>query len=80
MVPKFYSNRGPVCFLLLEKRLASDFGNGRDVLFGSMEGILKPITLDLEALPLAASKYVCGVASELFCQIRSAGSSGLRTI
>ncbi len=51
--------------LLLEKQLVADFGSGRDVLVGSMEDYLKPITLDLESLPLGATGIVCGVANKL---------------
>lgn len=63
--------------LLLEKRLVSNFGDGRDVLVGSMEDYLKPITLDLEPLPLEATGIVCGVASKL---VGRAGGHLIETI
>ena len=50
--------------LLLEKRLLSNFGI-ENVLLGSKEDCLIPITLDLEPLPLEATGIVCGFAGKL---------------
>ncbi|KZF20357.1 hypothetical protein L228DRAFT_263014 [Xylona heveae TC161] len=50
--------------LLLEQRLLNEFGS-EEVLLGSKEDILVPITLDLRGLPLEATGIVCGVASKL---------------
>ena len=63
--------------LLLEKQLISNFGTGHDVLVGSMEDYLKPITLDLEPLPLEATGIICGVASKL---VGRAGGHLIETI
>ncbi|KAF2090893.1 hypothetical protein K490DRAFT_71197 [Saccharata proteae CBS 121410] len=49
--------------LLLEKRLLPNFAD--DVLLGSKEDILIPITLDLRDLPLESTGIVCGVAGRL---------------
>jgi len=52
--------------ILLEKRLLSNFDVGSDnVLLGSKEAHLIPITLDLEPLPFEATGIVCGVAGRL---------------
>ena len=59
--------------LLLERRLISNFGSG-DVLLGSKEDFLIPITLDLEPLPFEATGIVCGVAGRLV-----GGTSGRTT-
>jgi hypothetical protein len=78
--PKFLSltlTEDEPASLLLEKRLVSDFGDGRDVLVGSMEDYLKPIILDLEPLPLEATGIVCGVASKL---VGRAGGHLIETI
>ena len=50
--------------LLLEKQHVSHFGPG-DVLLGSKDDYLTPITLDLEPLPFEATGIVCGVAGKL---------------
>ncbi|KAI9822590.1 MAG: hypothetical protein M1827_000309 [Pycnora praestabilis] len=50
--------------ILLEKRLIPQFGS-EEVLLGSKEDILIPITLDLRELPLEATGIVCGVAGRL---------------
>ncbi|KAI9748797.1 MAG: hypothetical protein M1835_001714 [Candelina submexicana] len=50
--------------LLLEKRLIPQFGS-HEVLLGSKEDILIPITLDLRDLPLESTGIVCGVAGSL---------------
>ena len=50
--------------LLLEKRLIPRFG-ADEVLLGSKEDILIPITLDLRELPLESTGIVCGVAGKL---------------
>ena len=66
--PKFLSltlTEDEPASLLLDHRLVSNFGNDRDVLAGSMEDYLKPITLDLKPLPLEATGIVCGLASKL---------------
>ena len=78
--PKFLSltlTEDEPASLLLEKRLVSKFGNDSDVLVGSMEDYLKPITLDLEPLPLEATGIVCGVASKL---VGRAGGHLIQTI
>ncbi|KAI9847971.1 MAG: hypothetical protein M1837_001489 [Sclerophora amabilis] len=55
--------------LLLEQRFLSYFASatadGDDVLLGSKEDILIPITLDLRGLPLESTGIVCGVAGKL---------------
>ncbi|EON69370.1 hypothetical protein W97_08630 [Coniosporium apollinis CBS 100218] len=51
--------------LLLEKRLLANFPGDDDVLLGSKDDILIPITLDLRGLPLESTGIVCGVASRL---------------
>jgi len=48
--------------LLLEQSSTGAFG---DVLLGSKDDILVPITLDLRELPLEATGIVCGVAGRL---------------
>ncbi|MCJ1467535.1 hypothetical protein MMC07_006160 [Pseudocyphellaria aurata] len=71
--PRFLSltlTEGEPASLLLEKRLISHFGS-QNVLLGSKEDYLIPITLDLEPLPLEATGIVCGIAGKL---VR--GSSG----
>ena len=76
--PKFLSltlTEDEPASLLLEKRLVSNFG--QDVLVGSMEDYLKPITLDLEPLPLEATGIVCGLASKL---VGRAGGHLIQTI
>jgi len=76
--PKFLSltlTEDEPASLLLEKRLISNFGH--DVLVGSMEDYLKPITLDLEPLPLEATGIVCGLASKL---VGRAGGHLIETI
>ncbi|KAI9794516.1 MAG: hypothetical protein M1833_000376 [Piccolia ochrophora] len=50
--------------LLLERQLVTQFGDD-DVLLGSKEDILVPITLDLRKLPLESTGIVCGVAGRL---------------
>lgn len=50
--------------ILLEKRLVSHFG-AQNVLLGSREDYLIPITLDLGPLPLEATGIICGVAGKL---------------
>ena len=50
--------------ILLESRLVSNFGSG-NVLLGSKDDYLIPITLDLEPLPFEATGIVCGVAGRL---------------
>ncbi|KAI9828433.1 MAG: hypothetical protein M1832_002861 [Thelocarpon impressellum] len=50
--------------LLLEERLLGRFGPD-EVLLGSKEDILVPITLDLRGLPLESTGIVCGVAGRL---------------
>lgn len=50
--------------ILLEKRLISHFG-AKNVLLGSREDYLIPITLDLGPLPLEATGIICGVAGKL---------------
>ncbi|KGO77347.1 hypothetical protein PITC_055320 [Penicillium italicum] len=68
----------PAASLLLEKRLLPRFArqstssagtrvyeDGSDLLLGSKEDHLVPITLDLRDLPLEASGIVCGVAGRL---------------
>ncbi|KAH7054234.1 ACT domain-containing protein [Macrophomina phaseolina] len=49
--------------VLLEKRLLPNFAP--DVLLGSKEDVLVPITLDLRELPLESTGIVCGVAGRL---------------
>ncbi|KAL1645771.1 hypothetical protein SLS58_003655 [Diplodia intermedia] len=49
--------------VLLEKRLLPNFAP--DVLLGSKEDVLVPITLDLRDLPLESTGIVCGVAGRL---------------
>ncbi|KAB2578165.1 hypothetical protein DBV05_g3251 [Lasiodiplodia theobromae] len=49
--------------ILLEKRLLPNFAP--DVLLGSKEDVLVPITLDLRDLPLESTGIVCGVAGRL---------------
>lgn len=52
--------------MLMEKKLLANFDAGSDnVLLGSKEEILIPITLDLEPLPFEATGIVCGVAGRL---------------
>lgn len=52
--------------ILLEKRLLAKFDIGSDnVLNGSKEEYLIPITLDLESLPFEATGIVCGIAGRL---------------
>ena len=52
--------------ILMEKHLLENFNIGSDnVLLGSKEDILIPITLDLEPLPFEATGIVCGIASRL---------------
>ncbi|MCJ1390176.1 hypothetical protein MMC18_003034 [Xylographa bjoerkii] len=58
--------------LLLEKSSLPHFG-GDDVLLGSKDEFLIPITLNLEPLPLEATGIVCGVAGKL---VGSAGGGG----
>lgn len=70
--PKFLSltlTEDEPASLLLEKRLLSNFGS-HNVLLGSKEDCLIPITLNLEPLPLEATGIVCGVAGKL---VRGAG-------
>ena len=55
--------------ILLESRLVSNFGSG-NVLLGSKEDYLIPITLDLEPLPFEATGIVCGVAGKLVGESR----------
>ena len=65
--PRFLSltlTEGEPASLLLEKRLISNFSS-QNVLLGSKEDYLIPITLDLEALPPEATGIVCGVADKL---------------
>lgn len=65
--PRFLSltlTEGEPASLLLERRLISHFGS-QNVLLGSKEDYLIPITLDLEPLPLEATGIVCGVAGKL---------------
>lgn len=65
--PRFLSltlTEGEPASLLLEKRLISHFGS-QNVLLGSKEDYLIPITLDLDPLPLEATGIVCGVAGKL---------------
>ncbi len=50
--------------ILLEKRLQQMF-DPADVLLGSKDDILIPITLDLQELPLESTGIVCGVAGRL---------------
>lgn len=50
--------------LLLQKSTLSNFSSD-DVLLGSKEDILIPITLNLEPLPFGATGIVCGVAGKL---------------
>lgn len=50
--------------LLLEKQHVAYFGS-ENVLFGSKDDYLTPITLDLEPLPFEATGIVCGVAGKL---------------
>lgn len=50
--------------VFLEKRLISHFG-AQNVLLGSRDDYLIPITLDLEPLPLEATGIICGVAGKL---------------
>ena len=50
--------------LLLQKSTLSNFSSN-DVLLGSKEDILIPITLNLEPLPFGATGIVCGVAGKL---------------
>ena len=52
--------------ILMEQRLLSNFDVGPDnVLLGSKDEILIPITLDLERLPFEATGIVCGIAGRL---------------
>lgn len=50
--------------IFLETRLILHFG-AQNVLLGSKEDYLIPITLDLEPLPLEATGIICGVAGKL---------------
>ncbi|KAI9827703.1 MAG: hypothetical protein M1819_006904 [Sarea resinae] len=50
--------------LLLEQRLLPQFGSD-EVLLGSKEDVIIPVTLDLRQLPLEATGIVCGVAGRL---------------
>ena len=68
--PKFLSltmTEDESASLLLEKRLMSEFGAPEfgNVLLGSKEDFLIPITLNLEPLPFEATGIVCGVADRL---------------
>ena len=49
--------------LLLERSCIPNFG---DVLLGSKDEFLVPITLDLGELPFEATGIVCGVAGKLY--------------
>lgn len=50
----------------MEKRLLKNFDIGSDnVLVGSKDEHLIPITLDLEPLPFEATGIVCGIAGRL---------------
>ncbi len=72
--PTFLSltlTEGEPASILLEKRLISHFKSD-NILLGSREDHLIPITLDLEPLPLEATGIICGVAGKL------AGNSGGR--
>lgn len=57
--------------VLLEKRLLPNFAP--DVLLGSKEDVLVPITLDLRELPLESTGIVCGVAGRLVGGTRGMG-------
>lgn len=57
--------------VLLEKRLLPNFAP--DVLLGSKEDVLVPITLDLRDLPLESTGIVCGVAGRLVGGTRGLG-------
>lgn len=65
--PKFLSltltESDPPSLLLQDSALAN-FSSG-DVLLGSKEDYLVPITLDLKTLPFEATGIVCGVAAKL---------------
>ncbi|MCJ1380741.1 hypothetical protein MMC17_003850 [Xylographa soralifera] len=58
--------------LLLEKHSLPHFG-GEDVLLGSKDDFLIPITLNLEPLPFEATGIVCGVAGKLVGGASGAG-------
>ena len=58
--------------LLLERASVGNFG---DVLLGSKDEFLVPITLDLGELPFEATGIVCGVAGRL-CGGGSGGGGG----
>ncbi|GME25963.1 carbohydrate-binding module family 1 protein non-catalytic module family cdh [Neofusicoccum parvum] len=58
--------------ILLEKRLLPNFAP--DVLLGSKEDVLVPITLDLRELPLESTGIVCGVAGRLVGGTRGMGA------
>ena len=65
--PKFLSltlTEDEPASLLLEKRHVSHFGSD-NVLLGSKDDYLTPITLDLGPLPFEATGIVCGVAGKL---------------
>ena len=51
--------------LLVEKRLLPFFRSTDDVLLGTRQDVLIPITLDLRDLPLESTGIVCGVAGRL---------------
>ncbi|MCJ1290622.1 hypothetical protein MMC34_002162 [Xylographa carneopallida] len=58
--------------LLLERASLPHFGRP-DVLLGSMDDVLIPITLNLEPLPFEATGIVCGVAGKLVGEGKGAG-------
>ena len=67
--PKFLSltlTEDESASILMEKRLLTNFDVGNDnVLLGSKDELLIPITLDLEPLPFEATGIVCGIAGRL---------------
>lgn len=65
--PKFLSltlTEDEPASLLLEKQHLAHFGS-ENVLLGSKDDYLTPVTLDLEPLPFEATGIVCGVAGKL---------------
>lgn len=51
--------------LLLEKSMLSMFDGGADILLGSKDELLIPITLDLRGLPAESTGIVWGIAGRL---------------
>lgn len=62
--------------LLLEKDMLSMFDSDSDILLGSKDDVLIPITLDLRGLPAESTGIVCSVAGRLVGGTKSGFSDG----